>query len=377
MCMLCSKSISFLIILSYLVTVNSMALKNIVVVGGGIQGTSVAYHLAKKCDLATTRITILESVEPASAASGKGGGFMARGWGDGSPTQRLHELAFDMYETMARELNLESYRKLPVLSVSPGYDGLAQARKSKQLANILPKWLDGRVGRILALGYGDDTAQITPKELVTKMLEKEPQIQVVLGTCEGVETDQGSEQGSRKVTAVRYQPKGDADQAILPADAVIVSAGPWSCAAEDWFPGSIKLPMEGIKSTSIVWAKPTDTAVVDATALFCGENHEYGTHLEVFPRPDGTIYICGVGGSDCISTDQLKDGAFRDICDANESRVSAATASFQEMSSMYTQVGELHKTQACMRPCPPDAMPYMGRIPGYEGAFINAGHNCW
>lgn len=26
---------------------------------------------------------------------------------------------------------------------------------------------------------------------------------------------------------------------------------------------------------------------------------------------------------------------------------------------------------------PPDAMPLMGRIPSYEGAYINAGHNCW
>jgi hypothetical protein len=24
-----------------------------------------------------------------------------------------------------------------------------------------------------------------------------------------------------------------------------------------------------------------------------------------------------------------------------------------------------------------DAKPYMGAIPGYEGAYINAGHNCW
>ena len=29
------------------------------------------------------------------------------------------------------------------------------------------------------------------------------------------------------------------------------------------------------------------------------------------------------------------------------------------------------------RPCPPDAMPYMGPIPNVEGAYINAGHNCW
>jgi len=30
-----------------------------------------------------------------------------------------------------------------------------------------------------------------------------------------------------------------------------------------------------------------------------------------------------------------------------------------------------------MRPCPPDAKPYMGKVPGWSGAYINAGHNCW
>jgi glycine/D-amino acid oxidase-like deaminating enzyme len=99
--------------------------------------------------------------------------------------------------------------------------------------------------------------------------------------------------------------------------------------------------------------------------------------VEVYPRPDGTIYICGIGGSDYVSKEDLKEGAFREICEANELRVAAAKASFQEMSSVYKTSGELDRSQACMRPCPPDAMPYMGSVPGYEGAYINAGHNCW
>jgi glycine/D-amino acid oxidase-like deaminating enzyme len=99
--------------------------------------------------------------------------------------------------------------------------------------------------------------------------------------------------------------------------------------------------------------------------------------VEVYPRPDGTIYICGIGGSDYISKEELQGGAFREECDAKESRVQAASQSFQEMSDLYKKSGKLDRVQACMRPCPPDAMPYMGAIPGFEGAYINAGHNCW
>ena len=99
--------------------------------------------------------------------------------------------------------------------------------------------------------------------------------------------------------------------------------------------------------------------------------------MEVYPRPDGTIYICGIGGSDYVPKDDLKIGAFREVCEANSARVEAATESFLQMSSSYQKDGQLERVQACMRPCPPDALPYMGPIPNYEGAYINAGHNCW
>ena len=93
------------------------AAKRVVVVGAGIQGTSVAYHLAQR----GVKVTLLEAKAPASAASGKGGGFQARSWGDGSPTQQLHQLSFDMYEEMAPALGCQSYQKLLVLSVSAGF----------------------------------------------------------------------------------------------------------------------------------------------------------------------------------------------------------------------------------------------------------------
>ena len=101
--------------------------------------------------------------------------------------------------------------------------------------------------------------------------------------------------------------------------------------------------------------------------------------MEVYPRPDGTIYICGIGGSDYISTEALKNGAFREenTCLAKEVRVEAASKAFTTMSDVYKQNGTLQTKQACMRPCPPDALPYMGEIPNYSGAYINAGHNCW
>jgi len=343
--------------------------RNIVIVGGGIQGVSIAYHLAKSPKLPpNSSIKILESTSIAHAASGKGGGFMAKTWGDGGVTERLHRLSFELYESLAAELQCTSYRKLPVLSVSPS----VRAGKSNKKDGIMPGWLDGNYNRVSVLGYGDDTAQITPSEFTKNALDAvKDKVSVVYGTCSGIELE------TDKVTGVSYQTP-DGEDATLPCDSAIISAGPWSCAAEDWFPeGTISLPMEGVKSTSIVWDPPSDNNV-DATALFCGEDDRFHTHLEVYPRPDNTIYICGIGGSKYIPKDQLKKGAFREenTCLADDTRVDAATSSFKEMSMTYRN-GNVGKVQACMRPCPPDALPYMGEVFGVQGAFVNAGHNCW
>ena len=191
-----------------------------------------------------------------------------------------------MYEELAKKLGCTSYRKLPVLSVAPEGGGGIQRNKKNPL---VPSWLDGKsIGNISPMGYGDDTAQITPKEFVEKMLEaSSEQISVVLGTCTGVVVDESDkDEEESRVTGVKFQPRGSVEgtEEILDADAVVVSAGPWSCKAEDWFEGSgVQLPMEGVKSTSIVWEQP-EGETVDATALFCGEDYRFNTHctLRIF-----------------------------------------------------------------------------------------------
>jgi glycine/D-amino acid oxidase-like deaminating enzyme len=284
---------------------SAAAKKHVVVVGGGIQGAAVAYNLVKlsqRTDQSTTtttttssyRVTVLEAVRPAAAASGKGGGFMGRSWGDGSVTQSMHQVAFDLYEQLATQLPLSTYRKLPVLSVSPSSSSSPSALRDPNVAEFIPSWLDGAVGRMRVMGRGDDTAQVTPSEVVEQMLAAYPNdIVTVIGKCVGMETSLSSETNRRALTGVRYTTTASSEEMILAADAVVICAGPWSCLAEDWFSSTtmpnddgptlqLQLPMEGIKSTSIVWKPPSDAGpdTVDATALFCGEDSRFGTHCE-------------------------------------------------------------------------------------------------
>ena len=90
-------------------------------------------------------------------------------------------------------------------------------------------------------------------------------------------------------------------------------------------------------------------------------------HLEVYPRVDGSVYLCGIGGSDHVRGARLREGG--DLQDAslmkaNPDRVAAAVASFQGMAPFAR--GQTPKIeQACMRPCAPDAMPVLGLVPGH------------
>lgn len=92
----------------------------------------------------------------------------------------------------------------------------------------------------------------------------------------------------------------------------------------------------------------------------------------------GDLYICGCGGSDYITGDRLRpggDAATAEQIQADPARIAAALKSLQSMTSIGNTRPDL--TQACMRPCTPDALPVMGKIPEYTGAYISAGHNCW
>lgn len=70
--------------------------QNVVILGAGIHGASVAYYLSTRFGILPT---VVERTNVGAAASGKAGGFLAREWGSGS-TKQLHQVSFDMHETL-------------------------------------------------------------------------------------------------------------------------------------------------------------------------------------------------------------------------------------------------------------------------------------
>ena len=346
-------------------TPDALADKKVVVLGGGIIGNSCAYFLSRR----GVPCTVVERVEIAAAASGKSGGFLAGGWGDGSVTQPLHRESFRLHEQLAAELGLKTYRKIPTLSVAGG---------ARMALDPPVSWLDGDVASARLMD--DATAQVTPLELTTRLHEeamKLPGSRTVFGEVVNVTTTESDSSGGRtRVAAVTVRDETTGTTASLDADVVVVAMGPWSTRASEWFP-DVQVPMTGVKSVSLVY--DASNAVADEpAALFCAEDRN-GCHLEVYPRSTGEVYICGCGGSEYIDEERLMPGGDLERADAvtpDQKRVDAASRSFKGLSPGVGGAGP-RVSQSCMRPCPPDALPYLGAVPGVDGAYLACGHNCW
>ncbi|MGI9491572.1 MAG: NAD(P)/FAD-dependent oxidoreductase, partial [Geminicoccaceae bacterium] len=247
----------------------------VAICGGGVIGACLAYYLS----LDGAGVTLIERHEIAGAASGKSGGFLALDWCDGSPLAALARRSFQLHEELAEELgNAWGYRRLDTFSVA------ASARRrfgSDAGAPSLP-WLKPGVFDQGQLGTTETTAQVTPAAFTRGMVEHAVTLgaECVIGNVTDIVLD-------RSGTAIRGV---DIDGRRLEVDAVVIAMGPWSTLARRWFP----IPdVYGLKGHSIL-LRPS--APVPAEALFADVETEdsMSDTPELFPRPDGTVYLCGL-----------------------------------------------------------------------------------
>ena len=217
--------------------------KRVVILGGGIQACSIAYYLSKR----GVPSTIVERTAIAAAASGKSGGFLAGGWGDGGVTQTLHRESFALHASLAEELQLRTYRKIPTLSVAGG-PALSDQRPPVS-------WLDGDVARAELMD--DATAQVTPSELTARLHEEAmrvPGAETIIAEAVGVvrerDPDDPDPDSNPRVVGVEVRDDDTGEITVIPADVCVVAMGPWSTRASEWF--DVDVPMTGVKSVSMV-----------------------------------------------------------------------------------------------------------------------------
>lgn len=225
----------------------------VVIIGGGVMGTSVAFSLADR----GIRSIVLERSVPGAEASSAAAGILGAQIEADEPGAHFDELrrARDGFGTFASRLRDESgidvgYKKCGVLSVA--FDEATEAKLKKRVewqrhAGCHAEWLDDAEARavepelapgIRGAAHFEDDAQVDPPSLLRALvsaIDKKPEVEirsgvsvrgldVASGVCRGVITDQGT----------------------LGADAVVMAAGSFSELVAGWplEAGSVK-PVRG------------------------------------------------------------------------------------------------------------------------------------
>ena len=90
---------------------------------------------------------------------------------------------------------------------------------------------------------------------------------------------------------------------------------------------------------------------------------------EVFPRSDGTTYVCAISSESPLPVDPA---AVRPDAGALERLERMCSAMSPVLAS-----SKILARQACYRPVTRDGLPLIGRLPGVEDAYVATGHSVW
>lgn len=315
--------------------------KRIIIAGGGVIGTSLAYRLASR----GADVVLVERCGIACAASGHSGGFLALDWCDGGPLEALARRSFALHAGLAAEIDDDwGYRRLTT------YAGVVGGRSGGRLSWTAPDLaLRGR------LGTPDTTAQVDPAAFTRAMMRAAVRhgAELRLGDVAGLKLR------SDRVAGVEIGGE------ILEADAVVIAMGPWSTLAAHWLPLP---PVFGLKGHSAVFDTGSN---IPPEALFLEIEDESGIMLtpEVFPRADGSTYVCALSTEPPLPLDPAAvapdPGAVDRLLDLCR-RISPALAR-----------SRLLRTGACFRPITRDGLPLIGAVPDVAGAYVATGHSVW
>jgi glycine/D-amino acid oxidase-like deaminating enzyme len=320
----------------------------VLICGGGAIGASIAYFLSCR----GVEATVIERTGLACAASGKAGGFLALDWCDGSPLESLARRSFVLHASLPEEIGGDwGYRRLTT------YGGFATARNRPCPGpnDYGVNWLADGVAVDRRLGSTDTTAQVHPAQFTAGMMRA--------AQARGAELRPGRVTGLvRDAASVRGV---EIDGAMIEGDAVVIAMGPWSILAAAWLP----LPaVFGLKGHSLVFETG---AKVPAEALFLEyQEASGGVHSpEVFPRADGTTYVCAISSESPLPVDP--------------SDVAPDAGAIERLQAMCGRLSptlrdaKILARQACYRPVTQDGLPLIGPVPGLKGAYVATGHGVW
>jgi glycine oxidase len=313
----------------------------IVVVGGGVIGCAVAERLSR--ERGRHRVTLLERDRVGAHASGAAAGMLVSAGGP-SLAARSRELFPELVERVERASAI-AVEFQEVEAISPALT----AAEERLLRRGPGRWLDAAEALRAEPGLGPNVrgaavrpeAQVTPPRLVEALART--------ALAQGADLREGVPVSRLVVRAGRLQGVQGPD-GIVPADLVVVAAGPWSASLTS--PVGVALDVRPSRG-QLVTLRPR--------AAPLGRMLTWrGSYL--VPKPDGSV----VAGS----TEEEVGFDARPTAEGVHGLLEFATRAVPGLGNAAVE-----RVWAALRPATPDGLPVIGAAPGLPNLVLAAGHN--
>lgn len=315
----------------------------VIISGCGIIGSSIGYYLDQAKNVPGQNITMVDACMPASSASGKAGGFLALDWCDGTDVEELARMSYALHEELAKTFQAD-YRKMNA------YSGVYTRR-----AEIV------RRGKI---GWYDTTAQVHPKKLTLALVHS---VEQRGGTVMTGKKAVSLNLDGTNVTGLRVRDVETGELEDIDGDVVVFAMGAWSQHLQSILPEGVCVPrVFGQKVHSVV---VKNTQNMGADALFLADDMNQA-EPEVYPRPDGSVYVCGNKHSGRYGS--VPPDVASDVKPEEDGSVE-----YLLKIASVTDKDDVISSQACYLPYSETNRPILSQIPGIHGAYVAAGHSCW
>ena len=327
---------------------------DVVIVGGGAAGCSVAYHLA----LAGVKSTIIEGQGVATQASGFSAGGLNPLQGTGIPgplgslAMESYLMHLDLFGQLQDDTGIDyDGRIISLLKVAFDEEELAELQETEDVFAPVDgyetRWLDNR--EVLEL-----EPRVSPKiirGLVARGNAAMDSYKYTLALLQSAEkmgasirsgTVAGLERDNNRITGVRL------DDETISCGQIVLAMGPWSRKAEAWLDAYI--PVDPLKGEITRMELP-------GTPL----NHDLsGGGGSLHPKPDGLVW--------CGTTEEWRGFDKETSTSAHQSILEGAVRLVPDMAD-----ARLSLQTACLRPVTPDWLPIIGRLPGWDNVYLATG----
>ena len=337
---------------------------DVVVIGAGVIGCSVAYYLARE----GIKVALLERESFGSGSSAHATGFISL-------------LGTEFTPGPSFQFGLESYREFPSLVAeledATGMDLLYQRRPSlrlaleeseEQLIKDLMTWQQEHVA--MRWITSDDVHELEPRltpSLIGAVYEDESaqldSYRLNLALAAGAEK-KGTQTINRNVTGLLSEKNRitgvQTEQGDISCGTVVVAAGLWSPSFQRDL--DFPIPVGALKGERLLLKYDGDPLQVLISSPKRGH---------MISRLDGFLSVGSTGGRD-YDQDQLYQGADMDRVPTETARVEIMQRAIDVFPDLENAL--LFEQLAGSRPLSPDRIPIIGPVPGKEGVVLATGH---